>query len=92
MSDLTWRKVSEKEKEEIRKQAQGIMSSFSKKLSKIDNKLDEPVVDRDECVREESSGKCADIDREIMFENAPKTEGTLKGINDFIVGEKGGWK
>jgi Asp-tRNA(Asn)/Glu-tRNA(Gln) amidotransferase C subunit len=85
MSDLTWRKVSEKEKEEIRGRAEGIMKSFSKKLSKIDSKLDEPVVDRAECVREEHSEKCEDLDREIMFGNA------LKSNDDFIIAEKKSW-
>ena len=55
--DFLWHTVSEKEKEEIKKQAKSIMESFSKKLEKISDKISEPIIERDECEREERKGK-----------------------------------
>lgn len=79
--------VSEKEREQIRKEAKQIMDSFASKLSKIPEKLlKEPVVERDECERGEGEFAPCEIDRKIMFENAPNK------TSDFIVAEKGGWK
>lgn len=95
--DFLWHEVSEDEREEIRKQARGIMDNFSKKLSKIDSKkLKEPLIERLECEREEgemallSAPQSAElrgneIDRGIMFENA-----SFKN-NDFIIAEKKTW-
>ena len=85
MSDFLWHKVSEKEKEDIKKQAKGIMDSFSKKLSKLKD-IPEPVIEREECERTEGNVKCQEIDREIMFANAPKKN------KDFIIAEKKTWK
>lgn len=53
MSDFLFHKVSEKEKEEIKKEAKRIMDNFSKKLSKIDKKIPEPLIERDDFEREE---------------------------------------
>ena len=86
MTDFLWHKVSEKEKEEIKKEAKRIMDSFSKKLEKVSDKISEPVIEREECERQEEKGKKVDIDRKIMFENAPNKD------DDFIIAEKGGWK
>ncbi len=85
--DFLFHKVSEKEREEIKKEAKAIMDSFSKKLEKVADKIKkEPLIERDKGEREENSGDACEIDREIMFENAPnKNDG-------FIVVEKGGWK
>ena len=81
--DFLFHKVSEKEKESIRKQAKNIVDDFSKKLVRV-AKIPEPIVERDGGEREEGE-KCAEIDKKIMFENAPKKRG------DFIIGEKGRW-
>ncbi len=83
--DFLWHKVSEKEKEEIKKQAKQIMDSFSSKLSKIDKKMKEPFIEREEGEREEGERKDSDFSREIMFENAPNTS------KDFIIAEKKKW-
>lgn len=83
--DFIWHRVSEKEKEEIRKQAKAIMDDFSKKLSRFSKKISEPLIERQEGEREEGKGKRNEIDREIMFENAPEKN------KDFIMGEKGEW-
>ncbi len=86
MADFLWHKVSEKEKKEIKKQAKAIMDGFSKKLSKIDKKMPEMLIKRDEGEREESGGKkCDEEFRKIMFENAPNKN------KDFIIAEKKSW-
>lgn len=84
MSDFLWRKVSEKEKEEIKKQAKSIMDSFSRKLAKVDKKIPEVLIEREEGEREEG-GEGLELDRKIMFENAKEKN------KDFIIGEKKGW-
>lgn len=85
MADFLWHKVSEKEKEEIKKQAKSIIDSFSKKLSKV-GEIEEGFVEREEFERVEGKGECSDIDKGVMLKNAPKSDG------DFVIGEKGGWK
>jgi len=83
--DFLWHKVSEKEKEEIKKEAERIMNSFSKKLEKV--KANVKVLDSslENFERAENSGENCEIDREIMFDNAPnKTKYS-------IVAEKGDW-
>src|SRR4030043_1107005 len=82
VDDFLWHKVSEKEKDEIKKQAKSIMDSFSKKLSNIKEKIDELAIERENCEREEGNGKCLEIDKKIMFENAPNKN------KDFIIAEK----
>jgi Asp-tRNA(Asn)/Glu-tRNA(Gln) amidotransferase C subunit len=85
--DFLWHAVSEKEKEDIKKEAKRIMDSFSKKLERINKKTEEPIIERNKCEREETPNeeKTDSEFRKIMFENAPNKE------NDFIIGEKGGW-
>ncbi len=83
--DFLWHKVSEKEKDQIKKEAKQIMDSFSKKLAKVDKKMAEPIIERDQFERDEGKGGCAEIDRKIMFGNAPEKN------DDFIIAEKGRW-
>ena len=86
MNDFLFHKVSEKEREEIKKQAKAIMDSFSKKLEKVSDKIKkEPSIEREKCERKENSGNACEIDRKIMFENAPNSDG------DFIIAEKKSW-
>lgn len=82
--DFLWHKVSEKEKEEIRKSAKDILENFSKKLGKIE--LGEGKVERKEQTRTETKTEVDDDFRKRFFENAPKKEG------DWIKAEKGHWK
>tara|TARA_Y100000310_G_C20449734_1_gene700088 strand:+ start:324 stop:587 length:264 start_codon:yes stop_codon:yes gene_type:complete len=84
--DFLFHEVSDKEKQEIKKQAKQIMDSFSSKLSSIKDKTEEPFIERKEGERKEESGECQSIDREMMFENASNKN------KDFIVAEKGGWQ
>ena len=80
-----WHKISEKEKQEIKKQAKTLLDNFSKKLEKIKTK--EEHFSQGSGLREEGDGwKTSEDFRQIIFENAPNVE------DDFIVAEKGGWK
>ena len=84
--DFLWHKVSEKEKEDIRKQAKSIIDSFSKKLSKIDKEIEEPLIEGGSGQREEGKkGEKSGFSRDIMFENAPDKN------KDFIIAEKKEW-
>lgn len=83
--DFLFHKVSEKEKAEIKKQAKSIMDSFSSKLSKIDKKMKEPLIERPEGEREEGKRDCSEIDRDTMFNNAPDKN------SDFIIAERKKW-
>ena len=83
--DFLFHKVSEKEKQEIKEQAKSIMDDFSKKLSKVSSEIKESFVEREQGERDEGSENCSEIDREIMFENAPSKD------DDFIIAEKKSW-
>jgi len=83
--DFLFHEVSDKEKQEIKEQAKQIMDSFSAKLAVVDEKSEEPFVERKDCERIEKDGACAELDKEIMFDNAPNKNG------DFIVAERGDW-
>ena len=85
MKSFLWHRVSEKEKEDIRKQAKKIMDDFSIKLSEVDGKVSESFVEREKGEREKGSEDCLEFDKEIMFENAPSKN------KDFIIAEKKGW-
>ena len=82
--NFEWHEVSDVERKKIEVEAKALLDSFSKKLDGVDLK-EEPSIDREVFSRAEGS-EALDIDRDIMFGNAPKTNG------DFIVVEKGGWK
>jgi Asp-tRNA(Asn)/Glu-tRNA(Gln) amidotransferase C subunit len=83
--DFLWHNISEKEKEEIKKQVDSILNSFSKKLATLKEDAGEQFIERKKCVREEG-GTPAELSRKIMFENAPDKN------DDFIIGEKKSWK
>ena len=52
-----YKKLSEKDKEEIKKEAKRIMDSFGKKLSKIKELPKEGSIKRENSIREEGPGK-----------------------------------
>ena len=86
--DFLFHKVSEEEKEKIKKQAKGMMDTFSEKLSKVKEKVPEPLIERDEFERQESDEENTNTSedfRKRMFENAPKKN------KDFILMEKKKW-
>lgn len=70
------------DQETARRQARDILESFSKALEGI--KTEEARVERLRERRKEGLKK-AEIDRKIMFENAPKTKG------ECIEAERGAW-
>ena len=85
--DFLWHSVSEREKEEIKREAKSIMDSFSKKLSSVKEKIFEPKIERENFERVEKEGNECDEDfRKRVFENAPNKNG------DFILAEKKSWK
>ncbi len=83
-----WHEVSEKEKEEIRKESKNLLNEFASELSKI--KTSTLIKEQEENVsgtREEGDGWNTDSEfRSITLSNAPFVE------DDSIVAEKGGWK
>ena len=69
----------------VRKQAKGILDSFSKALGKVKNRKKEIKKEAGGC-RKEEEGRTGDADfRERMFANAPSKEG------DCIAAEKKTW-
>ncbi|MBT3404938.1 hypothetical protein HN832_01090 [archaeon] len=98
MSEFLWHKVSEKEKEEISKKAKLIMDNFSKKLDFVKESMSENFIEGAllsvplvaEChgkIFEREEGNCEglDINRKVMFENAPQKN------DSFIIAEKKKW-
>ena len=85
MKQFTYHKVSEKEKEEIKKNAKKLLDTFANKLTKI--KAKESHFENDSGLRDEGSGWDTDKNfRDITLANAPFVE------DEFIIAEKGGWK
>ena len=100
--DFLWHSVSEKEKEDIKKQAKGIMDSFSKKLSSIKEKISEPIIERDDFERIErqkaeplaaSSSRSQSNEGNSCDEDFRKRmfDNAPNKIGDCIVAEKGAW-
>jgi len=84
-SELTWRRLSDKERKEVEEKAKKIMLEFGKTLESLPE-IPEAVVEREKFEREEGKGDlCDDIFRDIMLGNAPKKN------KNFIIAEKGGW-
>jgi len=72
--------------EDILKQAKQIIDKFHLALASVEKLAPESRVEREECERQEGEGTSSSTDfREIMFKNAPKTDG------DCIEAEKGAW-
>jgi len=83
--NFTWHEVSEKEKEQIRKDSKKLLNEFASKLSKI--KAPEGHFENETGTREEGDGWNTDPEfRSTTLSNAPFVE------DDAIVAEKGGWK
>jgi len=83
--DFTWHEVSEKEKEQIRKDSKKLLNEFASKLSTI--KAPEGHFENGEGSRNEGDGWITDEEfKSTMLSNAPFVE------DDAIVAEKGAWK
>ena len=86
MESFLWKKVSEKEKEEIKKEAKRIMDSFSKALEKIDYQEISIDILRKEQIRQETQASKPNPDfRKSILKNAPNKD------EDSIIAEKGSW-
>jgi Asp-tRNA(Asn)/Glu-tRNA(Gln) amidotransferase C subunit len=84
--DFLFHSVSEKEREQVKRQAKAIMDNFSQRLESVKDKIPEPFVERENFERQEGEGKNPDEDfRKRVFENAPSKR------RDFILMEKKGW-
>lgn len=85
VESFTWRKVTDKEREDIKKDAKKLLDEFASKLSNI--KAPEGHLENGCGIRKEGGGWNTDSEfRDLMFLNAPFVE------EDSIVAEKGGWK
>ncbi len=82
-----WKNVSERERERIREEAKRIMDSFSRKLSEV-GELKESEIKKERFFREEGDSLPPEIDKKIMFDNAPHVN-LNKGV---IIAERGKWK
>jgi len=83
--NFTWRKVSEEEKEETKKESKKLLNTFASKIEKI--KIPVKHFQEGSGTREEGNGWQTDAEfKEIMLENAPFVE------EETIVAEKGAWK
>lgn len=87
MNDFLFHRVSEKEKEEIRKKTKEILDDFSRQLSAVNSRAEESLIERKEFERQEGKVRPDEsFSREIMFKNARHKN------EDFIIAEKGEWK
>ncbi len=77
--------MDEKKKEQVRKEARGLLDKFSKRLASVKLK-DKKIKEEFGGMREEGEGNDTDSDfRKRFFANAPQKEG------DFIIAEKRKW-
>ena len=85
MESALWHKVSEQEKEEIKKQAKKILDDFASKLEKIEVK--EELYENQSGSRDEGMPWQTDAEfANTMIANAPLVD------NNEIIAEKGAWK
>jgi len=85
--DFLWHKVSEKEQEDIRKEARQILEKFSKSLEKVEKEIKGfSGVSRETQMREESKSEVNSEFKRLFFKNAPNKD------EDNIIAEKGSWK
>ena len=84
-NNFTYHKVTDKEKETIKKESKVLLEKFRSKLDKIKSK--EGHFENNSGTREEGNGWKTDPDfKDLTLLNAPFVE------DDFIVAEKGAWK
>ena len=81
---FTWHKVSDEEKERIRKESKNLLNEFASKLEKIKS-YDSHFEDKEGTRKEGTGWETDEKFKEIMFANAPLVE------DNSIVAEKGGW-
>lgn len=77
------------DKSKVERQAREILDKFAHALEKVEKESgkEESYIDRDEFEREEGEGRISEEGFKKRFlENAPNHD------NDFVIGERGGWK
>ncbi|MBT6690688.1 hypothetical protein HN903_01175 [archaeon] len=80
-----WRKVTQEEKSQIKKDSKKVLIEFASKLSKI--KAKESHIENNSGTREEGDGWKTDKEfKSTTLANAPFVE------DNFLVAEKGAWK
>jgi long-subunit acyl-CoA synthetase (AMP-forming) len=85
MTNSLWKKVTEKEKEQIKQEAKTLLNQFASKISSIKSK--ESHFENGRGFREELNPWKTPADfKDLTMLNAPFTE------DDFIIAEKGAWK
>jgi predicted Asp-tRNA(Asn)/Glu-tRNA(Gln) amidotransferase subunit C len=82
---FVWKKVDEKLKKEISKEAKKILDDFSKSLEGIEDKKLLSAVERDKQTRNETKIKCDKEFRKLFLENVPEKE------EGFVLAEKKKW-
>ncbi|MGD9276001.1 MAG: hypothetical protein PVJ67_02415 [Candidatus Pacearchaeota archaeon] len=83
--DFLHHKVTDEEREEIRKKSKEILDDFSEKLEKVDREISDSLIEREDCERKEGEKCDESFSREVMFLNAPKK------TSDFIIAERKKW-
>lgn len=100
--DFLFHKISEKEKEKIKKQVDSVLESFSKKLSEIKGDIEENLIERENFEREEDknlqqvpntssnpTGSCKGKPTELSKEIM--FDNAPEKNKDFIIAEKKSW-
>ena len=91
VQNFLWHKLSEEEREIIKKESKQIMENFGASLGKVEKEIKEPgLVKRNKQTREETKTETDSEFRKIFLKNAPKTEKSEDG--EWIKAEKGAWK
>ena len=86
MAGFLYKKLTEKEKEEIKKESGKIINSFGKKLSELKKLPEESFIERENSLRDENLGNEGNLDfKKKILNNAPEKN------KDFIIVEKKGW-
>lgn len=84
MSNYLFHKLSEEEREKIKKQAKEIMENFAHAIKDFPE-MEVNLLQREEQIRQEENTECDDVFKKIFFKNAPSSE------KNFIVAEKKRW-
>ncbi len=87
MAGFLYKKLTEKERGEIKKESEKIINSFGKKLSEIKKLPGESFIERKNLFREEGPGSLGNEElKKRILNNAPEKN------KEFIIAEKKGWE
>jgi len=85
MENFIWKKLSEEEKQEIKKQAEKILEKFSKALKKVKTEEYKHFENKSGFREETKTSETNKEFQDIFFQNAPKKN------KNYIIGEKKSW-